>query len=204
MAGIDKTYCSSYPLYREFKDWANKQFVTFFDGYKECIGNYVRDIPESEFIGEMSIMNTPTWVDIYLIQNCKFDFVLDRMRFVYGKSYDRLITINLKQKPPEDFKKNRRIKITNEILSFPKHNAAYGKCSWYLSCDQDFYYNSKNRVWSKNGSYYPDDGGSAKFKTIKAVVRHLRKQYLPLNITFTLIGGYVGEDYKISILNNRK
>ena len=33
-------------------------------------------------------MNTPTWLDIYLIQNCKSQFVLDRMKVVYGKHFE--------------------------------------------------------------------------------------------------------------------
>jgi hypothetical protein len=41
MAGIDKTYCYSYKEYKEFKDWADKQVITFFDGLKKCVGKYV-------------------------------------------------------------------------------------------------------------------------------------------------------------------
>ena len=35
MAGIDKTYTNNYKEYKRFKDWANKQVVTFFDGQQE-------------------------------------------------------------------------------------------------------------------------------------------------------------------------
>ena len=37
MAGIDKTYTNSFKEYKEFKDWADKQKLTFFDGLSVCI-----------------------------------------------------------------------------------------------------------------------------------------------------------------------
>ena len=72
MAGIDKTYTNSYKDYKEFKEWADKQIIIFFNGHKECIGDWVWNYTEENFSnGEIPIMNTPTWLDIYLIQNCK-------------------------------------------------------------------------------------------------------------------------------------
>lgn len=38
---------------------------------------------------------------------------------------------------------------------------------------------------------------TAHIKSIKGVVRHLRKQYLPKGVTFNLIGRYVGEEYLV-------
>jgi hypothetical protein len=41
-------------------------------------------------------MNTPIWMDIYLIQNCKINFVLERMMAVHGEEeYRRLSKIDL-------------------------------------------------------------------------------------------------------------
>ena len=37
MASIDKTYTDSYKKYKEFKNWADEQKLTFFDGYTVCI-----------------------------------------------------------------------------------------------------------------------------------------------------------------------
>ena len=85
MAGIDKTYTHSYKDYKEFKCWADKQKLTFFDGLTVCIGNWVWNYEEKDFLnGEIPIMNTPIWLDIYLIQNCKSKFVLKRMKEVYA------------------------------------------------------------------------------------------------------------------------
>ena len=75
MAGIDKTYTNDYNEYKEFKDWADNETVEFFDGTKECIGDWVWEYEKSDFDrGEIPIMNTPNWLDMYLIKNCKSQF----------------------------------------------------------------------------------------------------------------------------------
>ena len=124
MAGIDKTYTDSYKDYKEFKDWADKQTLTFFNGHKVCIGDWVWEYEKEDFDGgEKPIMNTPTWLDIYLIQNCKSDFVLDRMKSVYSEeSYKKFQTVDLTSPPPEDFKQNRKITIKRSgSTKFPLH-----------------------------------------------------------------------------------
>lgn len=203
MAGIDKTYTDNYKEYKKFKDWADKQILIFFNGHKECIGNWVWHYEEEDFSnGEIPIMNTPTWLDIYLIQNCKSKFVLDRMKTVYDKeSFREFQNVDLTAKPPEDFKQNRKIKIINNDKSkFPIHSKPYGgKMKWWLQCNDDFWYNDETKTWVHYNNYYPHNTNTAHIGSIKAIVRHLRKQYFPKGITFNIIGRYVGENYTIRV-----
>lgn len=203
MAGIDKTYTNSYKEYKEFKEWANKQILTFFNGHKVCIGDWVWECEKDDFDkGELPIMNTPTWLDIYLIQNCKSDFVLNRMKEVYNEeSLKKFKTIDLTAPPSEEFKQNRKIVIKpSERTKFPLHKKPYGsKGKWWLQCDSDFVYCDETKVWSSYDNYYPHNTNTSHIKSFKGVVRHLRKQYLPKGITFRLIGKYVGEEYLIII-----
>ena len=203
MAGIDKTYTDSYEDYKEFKDWANKQTLTFFNGHKVRIGNWVSEYVKEDFDGgERPIMNTPTWMDIYLIQNCKSDFVLDRMKFVYGEeSYKEFQNIDLTAKPPIEFQKNRKITIKRSDRSkFPLHKKPYGgKTKWWVQSNDDFWYCDKSNVWAGYNSYYPHNTNTAHIKSIKGIVRHLRKQFLPKGVTFTISGRYCGEDYLIVV-----
>jgi hypothetical protein len=203
MAGIDKTYTESYVEYKEFKDWANKQTITFFNGHKENVGDWVWEHEKEDFNnGEISIMNTPTWLDIYLIQNCKSKFVLDRMKNVYDdESYEKFKLINLTAKPPKEYEKNRKIIIKrNKKTKFPLYNRPYGgKNMWWLQCDEKFGYNTETKTWSHREFYYPTNSNTAHIKTIKGVIRHLRKQYLPKGLTFHLIGRYVGEVFTVLI-----
>lgn len=202
MAGIDKTYTDSYNDYKEFKDWANKQTVTFFDGHKEYIGDWVWKRDEEDFSnGEIPIMNSPTWLDVYLIQNCKSEFVIKRMKKVYDKQYEEFKSVDLTAKPPKEFQQNRKIVIrNNNKTKFPLHSKPYGsKIKWWLQCDDPFWYNEETKIWIHWSSFYPHDTNTAHIKSTKALIRHLRKQYLPKGVKFTLSGRYVGEEYTIVI-----
>lgn len=93
MAGIDKTYTSSWEEYSQLKEWISKHDKTYkdrsyIDGYISVSG-CLYDWEESDFDGrELPIMNTPTKIDKYLIRNCPLQFVQDRMKEVYSeKSY---------------------------------------------------------------------------------------------------------------------
>jgi hypothetical protein len=203
MAGIDKTYTDSYKDYKEFKDWADNQTLTYFNGHKVCIGDWVWKREKEDFSnGEIPIMNTPTWIDIYLIQNCKIGFILNRMKSIYGKeSYKEFQSIDLTATPSRDFKQKRKITIKrSDRTKFPLHTKPYGgKTKWWLQCNDNFGYCDVTNVWSSCDNYYPQNSNTTNIKSIKGVVRHLRKQYLPKGIIFNLIGRYVGEDYLVVV-----
>lgn len=200
MAGIDKTYTDSYKDYKEFKDWADTQTITFYNGLKVCVGSWVWNLTEEDFAeGEHPIMNTPTWLDTHLIQNCKVKFVLDRMKEVYGqKQFSILKKVDLSAPPSEGYEQNRKIVITRcERTKFPLHPKPYGgKGKWWLQCEDDLWYNDETKTWARL-SHYPTNTNTATITTVKALVRHLRKQYLPKGAKFTLSGKYVGEEYII-------
>lgn len=199
MAGIDKTYTDNYQEYRKFKDWADTQVVTFFNGHTECIGDWVYRLEEGDFTGrEIPIMNTPTWMDAYLIQNCPFEFVQGRMRVVYGTYYDQL-----KDKPfpsrPDNYKQNRKISIHPVEGGFHVCRKPFRVKHWSLQCEDDFWYHKETKTWAGPELLYPKSSNTAHIKSLKALVRHLRKQYLPPGITFELSGRYTGDFYIIKI-----
>lgn len=206
MASIDKTYTSSYENYKEFKEWANKQIVTFFNGYKECIGSYVWEYAEEDFGREIPIMNSPNWVDIYLIQNCKISFIQERMKSVYSeKSYNELLNIEFPCKIPESYQQNRKIciKHISKITKFTLHDKPYSykrrTSKWMLQAERDWDYDEDSKTWTNWKMYYPHNTNTAHISSIKGVIRHLRKQYLPIGLKFRLIGRYIGEEYEIVI-----
>jgi len=202
MAGIDKTYTDSYKLYKQFKDWADTQTVKFFDGSVERLGEWVFNLEESEFNNEeIPIMNTQGWMDAYLVQNCKMKFVLDRMNDVYSEdSIKEMKSVNF-IKPPKGHSQNRKITIKyNERTRFPIHNIVsgnYGK--WNLFCEDDYLYNSKTNIWVSWDSYYPVNTNVKIAKSLKAIIRHLRKQYLKSGMVFKVYGLHVGEEYSVCI-----
>jgi hypothetical protein len=201
MAGIDKTYTDSYSEYIEFKEWADKQVITFFNGHKKCIGDWVYQYDKEHFDGcDLPIMNTPTWIDIYLINNCKIPFVLDRMKYVYGSSFDKVKNMSIMTSIPDGLKQNRKIVITrHKHTQYPIHEKAFDGFSWSLSCDDNnYWYNSETKTWADHDTY-PGNSTTSYSGSLKALVRLLRKQYLPSDITFTLSGRYPGEKYTVKV-----
>lgn len=203
MAGIDKIYTTSFEEYKEFKQWADAQYITFFDDYKVRVGDWVRSFQESDFDGdELPIAVTPTWIDIYLIQNCKSDFVLARMKEVYGDAeYESLGGIDLKSPPPDGYRKNRKIIIKRtDRTRFPLYSRPnHGRSSWAIQSLDGFWYNEESRRWVDLDQHYPSNTNTAHVDSVKGVVRHMRNQYLPVGARFTLYGIYPDEDYTIII-----
>jgi hypothetical protein len=207
MAGIDKTYTDNYEEYKKFKIWADKQVITFFDGHTECVGDWVLSYEKEDFDnGEIPIMNTPTWLDIYLIQNCKSGFVIERMKDVYSKKqFEEYKAKTNLDEVPKGYAKNRRIVITNgDKCKFPFKKKMFrkpigGKMSWLLQCEDNFWYNSETKTWVGWDDFYPHNTNTAHIKSTKALVRHLRKQYLPKGVKFRISGRYVGEEYSVLV-----
>ena len=197
MASIDKTYTSSYREYREFKDWADTQVVTFFNGHTECIGDWVYSLEEGHFDGrEIPIMNTPTWMDAFLIQNCPFEFVQDRMQGVYDDHYDVLKVTPFSR--PDNYKQNRKISIHQVKGGFHVCRKPFRVKYWSLQSD-NYLYHRETKTWVGPDLLYPRSTNTSHIKSLKALVRHLRKQYLPSGITFELSGRYIGDYYSIKI-----
>lgn len=204
MAGIDKTYTNSYEEYKEFKDWADKQIVTFFDGHVQRVGDYVYGLEKEDFTGlYIPIMISPRWLDIYLIQNCKSEFVLERMKEVYDEEdYNSFLNVDLTAKPPSNFQQNRKITIRrNAKTKFNIHNKPYDGY-WLVQHKHNpfdvrfsFSYNKDTKIWVSDDMEYSTNSITAMIPSMKSIVRHLRKQYLPKGITFDILGMYVGECY---------
>ena len=104
-------------------------------------------------------------------------------------------------KPPKEFQQNRKIIISKyKPTSYPLHSKPYGGRKWRLQCDDlHFWYNSQTKKWIDFRNYYPYTTNTAHIASIKALVRHLRKQYLPKGIQFRLSGRYIGEDYLVTV-----
>lgn len=203
MAGIDKTYTQSYEDYNKFKEWAMNNSVKFVYGKKKLtipVQNYLYNHwTESDFNGdsELPIMNSPTWLDKYIKDNCDIDFVLKRLDEVYPNGYLDDIELNY---IPKDFKINRKIIITkNDESSIPLTNKGIDSHkSWMLQTyDSSFMFSEPLNSWVHMDSNFPWNTNTMHFKTIKSMVRLLRGMYLPSNLEFTLIGRYVGETFNV-------
>lgn len=102
MAGIDKTYLSRWEDYEKLRDWCKDREVSFhgFIPGKEPIyaSDFLADYTKEEFEedlryaggGGIVVWNTPTYFDVFLIRNCPFDFIQNRLKEQYSSDYENI------------------------------------------------------------------------------------------------------------------
>lgn len=205
MASIDKIYAESYKEYMDFVNWAKDKSIDFYypgKSLKVHVMNYVY-YPywdEEDFeTSERPITNTPEFIDKYLYKHCPCKFVLDRLNDVYGDAEETL-SDPIKDKLPEDWKKNRKIKIVkNNNTPWKLFNFTCNK--WIVdSSSFEMSYSIEEKIWlDKNVFDFPGNFSFMGVTSIKALIRRLRKMYLPSGIEFNLIGGFANEEFTIKI-----
>lgn len=186
MSSIDKTYTDSYKDYAEFVEWSRDKTVVFWTGLQERVSSYIYHYDDIKT--EVPIMNSPLWLDAFLLKHCPVKFVTDRIREVYS-----VLPYNFSFDKPDDCKQNRRVKIipltTKTVYNRPVEGY-YRLESEYMT------YNDVVKAWTKINTH-PCTFPFSKHKTIKSLVRFLRKQYLPVT-EFELNSRY-GEKYLVKI-----
>lgn len=188
-------------------DWDNDIVLLIYeeDGVEKPLKMSIQEVQKiKQDCYELPVINSPTYLDIFLVQNCPIKFIQNRMKEVYHKDfYNKMKEIDLSAKPPKELQQNRKITVTknDKYTKFPIHNKPYGKVkNWWLQSNNYIWFNSETNTWvDEIYWYYPVNTNTAHFKSLKAVIRHLRKQYLPTGISFILSGRYVGEEYLIKI-----
>ena len=92
MAGIDKTYVSTWKDYKAAFDWAS-QVGTVTDDFGNVFAplDWMAEYEEADFTGrrELVLWNTPTYFDVWLIRNCPIDFIQVRLKQQYS-DYEEL------------------------------------------------------------------------------------------------------------------
>ena len=206
MAGIDKTYTSSWLEYQALVDWARKTVFICPDGTKLRPIDYIyRYWKEENFNGnEIPVMNTSNVCDYFLIKYCPLGFVQERMSEVYSAEYIQSIKDGVSAF--DTFSKEGKYGIKYRLIKQPKKpnrcNRTLGY--WFVQLLSPFihYCEAENRwIW-------PDEltetrgwvsNTCHKFKTRRAIERHIRKWKLPKGTIVEVSGGYVGEEYEYLI-----
>lgn len=131
MAGIDKTYVSSFKEYDEIREWSKHTHVVYLNGMvdKEPLYNwlYYPNLTEKDFKDnkEIVLWNTCEAIDIFLARNCPFKLIQDRLHEQYPHSYDDLLTYKYPKIEHSD-----KFKFYGDLRIF---NVVNRLCdSWYL------------------------------------------------------------------------
>ena len=91
MAGIDKTYTSSWEEYRSLVEWCKDKSFVLKNGDVVRPSRYIYKWQKEDFDGEREIpvWNTPTYLDIWLIRNCPLEFIQERLKEQYGGGWSK-------------------------------------------------------------------------------------------------------------------
>lgn len=209
MAAIDKTYTSDYEEYQKFLKWAKETTFECPNGSKIYVYNYVYDYWTEEHMKEAPrpVMSSPWSLDYFLIKYCPFKFVQDRMREVYSEEYVNSVLNGTSEydtfKYPEvgtkfTIVRGRWMTHKNYLWKFRGRKIHF---------DLDVEYNEQ-RLWYSpkiNKFILPYELGlgtmswATKGRTIKALIRHLRKLKLPKGAIIKATGRYVDEDLLILV-----
>ena len=86
-------------------EYSEEEFAECIEGQKKRYLDYYKDPkhlqegkdfhgqdwePNPEGVGELTLWNTPTFLDVWLIRNCPIDFIQRRLQFQYSESYTEI------------------------------------------------------------------------------------------------------------------
>lgn len=223
MAGIDKTYVTSYNDWKEIQNYMKNAKFTCPNGIvlhgrdylyeddmtKDEVEEWIQDY------GEIPVMNTPTVVDYFLIKYCPIKVIQDRMHEVYNEDFINSV-LNGTSKY-DTFKRPVAGKIFKYIIK-PKFYRTFNcwnkhykrrlhtgyKINLIFPSD-DYLYTGYNQDYDM--IIYPNELGYitssgllfVNCKTIKALIRKLRKWGLPIGTHIEFFGMYKEEYGKLII-----
>lgn len=188
MAGIDKTWVTG-EQYKLVRRWAYEygEFTIPYINFKEKVSNYINEydeIPE-----KVMLWNTPGYFDVFLRNNCPFDFIQKRLKEQYGDSYD-----NLSYGKP--FIKNNepvvQIEWDNKITS----RRAIISIRLYNNDDSWIFYNDKPEYFTDACTYLPFDESEKYYgkSNIKKAAEDISKFNLPIGSKIEM---NINNDYTI-------
>lgn len=225
MAAIDKTYVNKYQDYVDYCEWAKSTVYVLPSGQKITPYSYVYEDLEEEWFKDGKyhpIMNTDNTIDYYLIKFCPFDFVQERLKDVYGEEFYNAVKGGYSEydtfvkkpyigtgKIAMVTNKGRKMKLwpwknrikNKKVYGFWVHVYApkylfdadvWYKTMWWSNKAQNFLWPNELGTISSNVYY-------KRVKTVKSLVRWLKKLNLPKGAIVEAKGKFVGELWKFKI-----
>lgn len=197
---------------KEWNDWADEQrqhALQYYDNEehtKQCKELYGEDWTFNvENYVEIPIWNTPTYFDIWLIRNCPFDFIQDRLKSQYGAGWSKTAFKNKEDESRYDYDaiiercsiwdKFERNGVKNPHYNIQwklKDNLKDRDCFWWISVEDQngnsLWHDSYNDYWMCDNEPVAHDSMSnyahmhGEFNTRK-LYRQIKKWNLPLGST---------------------
>lgn len=180
---------------RDVNELYNKDPERFIKERKEMYGDdWVFD-PENYF--EIVLWNTPTYIDVFLIRNCPFDFIQERLREQYGGGWSKTaFTEHNDDDMYEQIKNGTSVYDTFQRNGLGKNAKVrfhgYGyvprdkKCWWWVQTGRNvpigWWYNEDDDMWYNEYECMPWNTNTAHFHgalTKKNIVNIVKRWNLP-------------------------
>lgn len=229
MAGIDKTYVSSWKDYKQVRDWAKNNRVVYPNGevgsclidwfYNPCLTQ--KDFAEGN--EEYVIWNTSQMDDTFLAKNCPVEFIQARLHEQYpGKEYDNLLKPFV---PPEIERKGRKLRL--QVIKMPKayvfrhvpytfdvtigdklviHKNEYMTVSsedltkgWYYYANYKKFFREDECRVDLDSCFFPDYLW-IKNPSVRKLVRLARNWDLPSGLYISLTGRYLEDQWVLKTI----
>lgn len=208
MAAVDKTYIDNYDDWKRIIDWAKDTEFVCKNGlvFKVIDYCYYPDATEEEIknwlkeAGSIPVMNTSIELDYYLIKYCPIDIIQNRMKEVYDEDYYNSIKNN-----ESEYDNDSSIEIGKNIFIKKRksRNNYFSKgVADITAIYQGIYltYNDELQrfLWPNELGYHTSDD-FYKIKSVKSLIRKLRKMNLPKGTFIIVEGFYIHEHMEILI-----
>lgn len=207
MAIIDKTYAKTWEEFESLVEWAKDKEFICPNGMKLYPINYIYEYNKDyyEISYEFPVMNTPKYMDYFLIKECPLDFVQNRMKEVYDGDYIR----NVLNGNSEFDTYKRDIGTKVKIIKYSKFGNKGKLCEKkkrmkfievdYLHCG--LYYNEVYDYWISLDElgYYTSNVCHKNINSTKAMIRQIKKWKLPKGSVVIWSGRYVGNEFKFLV-----
>lgn len=213
MAGIDKTYVSNYQDWKEITDYMKNAEFTCPNGIVlKGIDNLLYpDMSKDEVESWLSeresipVMSTSNSMDYFLIKNCHIKCVQDTMKVVYNEThYNSILNGNSDYDTFVKPEVGKHVRITKK----PKYNnlskyKRFGRYYKQHSYEIEFRYNDWFVAYNKEHDIFilPDELGEGtdmcikmNCKTLKSLIRKVRKLNIPIGTVVRFTGMCIGED----------
>lgn len=224
MAEIDKTYIKTWEEYESLVEWAKDREFICPNGMKVYPMNYIykcnkedyeksynsfkENYPNEKF--EFPVMNTPQYLDYFLIKYCPLEFVQNRMEEVYGWDYVKSVLNGTCEF--DTYKRDIGTKV--KVIKYPLFSRNKNKlCEKkkqmkfiYLREKIDDYYlnlwyNEDYNCWVSLNElgYYTSNMCHKNINSVKAMIRQIKKWKLPKGTVVDLAGRYVNNVFSFLV-----
>ena len=214
MAAIDKTYVDNWDDYKSVLEWCDEHPMPLSDGgtlnLREIL--YYPKLTEDDFKDgkERVLWNTSFYEDVFLIKNCDIPFIVERLRDVqYKGDYESIKDGTYPFRKRGEAGKHvkmiqcawgtdtkRQMRSWGIYLTFDAKSEGNGYWRYYEDSD---HWALSDELYEDTSEWVSSSYVSSKGRSVKAMVRMIRRWKLPVGTIVTVYGKFTNEIWKFLV-----